>query len=115
MINHHLNFGEQAIFLFLLLFLSLSCMVILYLIFCPTLLASLAYRWCISVSHSLRLLCDMVLWQYQDESCLGCDTIYKIDIKFQRTLTLKMDAAGSSEILIISYQNAWNQITEDYS
>jgi len=27
MINHYLNFGEQAIFLFLLLFPSLSCMV----------------------------------------------------------------------------------------
>jgi hypothetical protein len=42
-------------------------------------------------------------------------TLYKLDIKFQRTLTLKMEAAGSSEILILIYQNAWNQITEDCS
>jgi len=53
--------------------------------------------------------------EYQDESCLVCDAVYKIDIKFQRTLTLKMEAAGSSEILVLIYQNAWNQITEDYS
>jgi len=42
-------------------------------------------------------------------------TLYKIDIKFQRPLTLKMEAAGSSEILILIYQNAWNQVTEVYS
>ena len=55
----------------------------------------------------------MELQQYQDESCLGCDTVYKMGIKFQRTLNLKMEAAGSTEILILIYQNAWNQITED--
>jgi hypothetical protein len=42
-------------------------------------------------------------------------TVYTTDTKFQSMLTLQMEAAGSSEILIIIYQNAWYQITQDYS
>jgi hypothetical protein len=78
MINH-LNFGEQAGILFLLLFRSLSCMVSHSLPHTPPYIAC---------SFSPQIVCQCfaqleicVTWyyggEYQDENCLGCHTVYE--------------------------------------